>query len=285
MTDVFGRVDRSPSSLTRLVILVLLSIVLMVLDHQGQHLPRIRATLSVIVYPIQFAAALPVRASTWITDLWVNEKALREHNEQLRAERGGDLARLQKFEALEAENRRLRDLLESAARVADHAVVAELMEVSLEPFTRKIVVAKGSREGVYLGQPVIDSHGIMGQITDLGIFSSKATLITDPGHAIPVLVNRNGLRTVVFGTGASDRVRIPYLTASADIAEGDLLVSSGMGGHFPPGYPVAQVTRIEKDPNEAFLKINAKPMARLNYGKEVLLIWPGDRQAGVGDEE
>jgi rod shape-determining protein MreC len=183
------------------------------------------------------------------------------------------------LEALEAENKRLRDLLGSAARVADRAVVAELVEVSLEPFTRKIVVAKGSRDSVYLGQPVIDAYGIIGQVTEVGPYASKATLITDPGHAIPVLVNRNGLRTIVFGTGAPDRVNVPYLTATADIREGDLLVSSGMGGRFPPGYPVAQVTAVVKDPNEAFLKISAKPMARLNYGKEVLLIWPGERRS------
>lgn len=277
MTELFARAIRRPSSLTRLVLLVALSVFLMVLDHQGHHLPKIRAALSVLVYPIQFAAALPVRASGWITEVLATGKTLRERNSQLRAERSDHLARLQKLEALEAENKRLRDLLGSAERVADRAVVAELVEVSLEPFTRKIVVDRGSRDEVYLGQPVIDTHGIVGQITEVGVFTSKSTLITDPGHAIPVVLNRSGLRAVVFGTGASDRVTVPYMAPSADVQEGDLLVSSGMGGHFPPGYPVAQVTEIIRDPNEAFLKISAKPTARLDYGKEVLLIWPGDR--------
>ena len=277
MTDLFGKAVTRPSSLTRLVLLVALSATLMVLDHQGNHLSKIRATLAVLVYPIQFAAALPVRASGWVWDILASEKTLRERNRQLQAERSAHLARLQKLEALEAENARLRDLLGSAERVADRAIVAELVEVSLEPFTRKIVVDKGSRDEVYVGQPVIDAYGIVGQITEVGVMTSKSTLITDPGHAIPVVLNRNGLRTVVFGTGAFDRVSVPYLTPSADIQEGDLLVSSGMGGNFPPGYPVAQVTKIISDANEAFLKISAKPMARLNYGKEVLLIWPGDR--------
>ena len=277
MTDLFGRAISRPSSLTRLVLLVALSATLMVLDHQGNHLPKIRATLAVLVYPIQFAAALPVRASSWVWEILATEKTLRERNRQLQAERSAHLARLQKLEALEAENARLRDLLGSAERVADRAMVAELVEVSLEPFTRKIVVDKGSRDEVYVGQPVIDAYGIVGQITEVGVMTSKSTLITDPGHAIPVVLNRNGLRTVVFGTGAFDLVSVPYLTPSADIQEGDLLVSSGMGGNFPPGYPVAQVTEIIRDANEAFLKISAKPMARLNYGKEVLLIWPGDR--------
>ena len=275
MSTLLGR---RLSSLTRLIFVIVLSVVLMVLDHQSQHLLRIRAVLSVLIYPIQVVAAVPVRASAWVAELFGSERTLRQNNERLQAERLAHLARLQKLEALEAENKRLRDLLGSAARVADRAVVAELVEVSLEPFTRKIVVARGSRDAVYLGQPVIDAYGIIGQVTEVGTYASKATLITDPGHAIPVLVNRNGLRTIIFGTGAPDRVNVPYLTATTDIREGDLLVSSGMGGRFPPGYPVAQVTEVVKDPNEAFLKISAKPMARLNYGKEVLLIWPGERQ-------
>ncbi|MFQ6021379.1 MAG: rod shape-determining protein MreC [Acidiferrobacterales bacterium] len=276
MTHLFARTSERPSSLTRLVFVVVLSAFLMALDHRSQYLPEIRAALSVLIYPIQVVAALPVRVSAWVTEVVTTEKTLRDRIAELRNENLAHFARLQKVDALEAENKRLRDLLGSAQRVADRAVVAELVEVSLEPFTRKIVVAKGSRDGVRLGQPVIDAHGIMGQITEVGVLTSKATLITDPGHAIPVIVNRNSLRAVVFGTGAPDRVRIPYMTASADIKEGDLVVSSGMGGHFPPGYPVAQVTELIKDPNEAFLRISARPMARLNYGKEVLLIWPGD---------
>ncbi|MCI0436466.1 MAG: rod shape-determining protein MreC [Gemmatimonadetes bacterium] len=260
------------------MLLVVLSVVFMLLDYRGQYLPQIRSGLSVLTYPLQRLAALPVQASAWMTDLFVTEHELREQNRRLHEERLLNLARLERLEALEAENRRLRDLLGSAARVADRAVVAELVAVSLEPFTRKIVVAKGSRDDVYLGQPVIDAYGIIGQITEVGVFSSKSTLITDPGHAIPVVVNRNGLRAIVFGTGAPDRVSVPYLTASADIREGDLLVSSGMGGRFPPGYPVAEITRVVKDPNEAFLDIDARPTARLNYGKEVLLVWPGNRQ-------
>jgi rod shape-determining protein MreC len=285
MINPLGRVNGRPSGLTRLVFLTALSVVLIVLDYQGHYLTQIRATLSALVYPLQVAAALPVRVSAWATEMFVSERTLRERNAALSNERLLAQARLQKLEALEAENKRLRDLLGSAARVADRAVVAELVEVSLEPFTRRIVVAKGSRDGVYLGQPVIDAFGIIGQVTEVGLFTSKATLITDPGHAIPVIVKRNGLRTVVFGTGAPDRVSVPYLTASADIGDGDLLVSSGMGGRFPPGYPVAEITRIVKDPNEAFLEISAKPTARLNYGKEVLLVWPGDHKTARSTSE
>ena len=166
-------------------------------------------------------------------------------------------------------------MLGSAAQVADKALAAELVEVSSEPFTRKIVVAKGSRDGVYVGQSVIDAHGIMGQVTQVASEVSRVTLITDAGHAIPVLDNRSGLRMLVFGTGDPDTLKVPYLTSASDIKEGDLLVSSGMGGTFPPGYPVAQVIKIVNDPNEAFLAISATPAAQLNHGKQVMLIWRG----------
>ncbi|GMR03643.1 MAG: rod shape-determining protein MreC [Gammaproteobacteria bacterium] len=278
MINVFGRSIRVPSNLTRLVLFVTLSLLLMVLDRQGQHLEKIRAGLASLAYPIQAVATLPARIGTSVSGLFTDEQTLKKNNEALRNERMMLLAKLQQFEALKEENNRLRRMLGSAARVADRALAADLLEVSLEPFTRRIVIARGAKDGVKIGQPIIDSHGIMGQVTQVTATNSRATLITDPGHAIPVLVNRSGLRAIVFGTGEQDSLKVPYLTASADIRKGDLLVSSGMGGTFPPGYPVARVTKIVNDPNEAFLTITAKPSARLNNSKQVLLIWPGKKQ-------
>lgn len=278
MINVFGRSIRVPSNLTRLVLFVTLSLLLMVLDRQGQHLEKIRAGLAILAYPIQAVAALPAHIGTSVSGLFTDEQTLKKNNKALRNERMMLLAKLQQFEALKEENNRLRRMLGSAVRVADRALAADLLEVSLEPFTRRIVIARGAKDGVKIGQPIIDSHGIMGQVTQVTATNSRATLITDPGHAIPVLVNRSGLRAIVFGTGGQDSLKVPYLTASADIREGDLLVSSGMGGTFPPGYPVARVTKIVNDPNEAFLTITAKPSARLNHSKQVLLIWPGKKQ-------
>ena len=278
MITVFGKPLRGPSNLTRLVLLLALSAGLMVLDHRGQHLEQTRATLRVLLYPVQLIASVPAAMYSGLTDFFAFGSSLRNDNDQLKTERLQLLARLQQFEAIEAENERLRALLGSASRVADRALAAELLEVSLEPFTRRIIVSRGMRDGVTVGQPVIDAHGIMGQITDVTLHMSTATLITDPGHAIPVLVNRSGLRAIVIGSGDQDTVKIPYLTAVADIKEGDLLVSSGMGGTFPAGYPVAEVIRIVADPNEAFLDITARPAARLNHSKQVLLVWPGDKQ-------
>ena len=276
MINVFGRPIGAPSHLTRLVLLSALSVALMMLDHRGHHLEKIRAGLNTLAYPIQLIAAAPAYVVGGLADFFTTRGTLRVDNEKLLVERQALLARLQQFEALEQENQRLRQMLVSAAQVADKAIAAELVEVSAEPFTRKVVVAKGAKDDVYVGQSVIDAHGIMGQVTQVAGNVSRVTLITDAGHAIPVLNNRSGLRALVFGTGNPDTVKVPYLTANADIQEGDLLVSSGMGGTFPPGYPVARVTKIVNDPNEAFLSITAKPAAQLNHGKQVLLIWRGN---------
>ena len=275
MINVFGRSIGAPSNLTRLILLSILSAALMILDHRGHHLEKIRAGLNTLAYPILLIAATPAYVSDSLADFFTTRGTLRADNEKLLAERQMLLAKLQRFEALDEENNRLRRMLDSAAQVADKALAAELVEVSSEPFTRKIVVAKGSQDGVYVGQSVIDANGIMGQVTQVAGHVSRVTLITDAGHAIPVLDNRSGLRMLVFGTGEQDSLKIPYLTASSDIKEGDLLVSSGMGGTFPPDYPVAQVTKIVNDPNESFLFITAKPAAHLNHGKQVLLIWRG----------
>ena len=275
MLDLASWSTRTPSKLVRLIFFVLLSVGLMMLDHNGRHLDKIRTGLNLALYPIQAVAAIPVRAGAWLAELFRSDRVLREEYERLRAEYPLLLAKLQKYEAIEAENAQLLKLLNASERVAERALAAELLEVGPEPYTRKLLIAKGSQHGVFLGQPVIDAYGIVGQITEVNLYTGRVTLITDPSHALPVQVNRSGLRAMVFGTGR-DMVAVRYLTTLADIQEGDLLVSSGIGGGFPAGYPVARVFRIGSDPNEAFLEIEAKPVAQLNHNKEVLLIWPGE---------
>jgi rod shape-determining protein MreC len=282
MINVYGWTIRAPSVFTRLVLSVAVSIGLMVADHKGNHLERIRGALVILFYPLQAVAGVPAAIGHGIGNLFASKSALEEANTKLRDEQLQMQARLQQFEAVEQENNRLRQMLGSATRVADRALAAELIEISQEPFTRKLLIARGEADGAYIGQPVIDAHGIVGQVTQTYRNQSRVTLITDPGHAVPVLVNRNGLRALVFGTGNPDLVDIPYLTAAADIKVGDLLISSGMGGTFPPSYPVAEVLTIDNDPNEAFLKITARPVAKLNHSKQVLLIWPGGNRGSGG---
>ena len=274
MLQIHGWQIRLPSNLTRFVLFALLSVSLMLLDARGHQLERIRAGLTVLFAPIQLVAAVPIRVGGWVVDFVRGDRALQEEAERLRAERPILMAKLERYDALEAENAHLRELLGTSALVAEKAVAAELLEVASEPFRRTLIIAKGAKDDLYVGQPVIDAYGIRGQVSEVGVLQSKVILITDPGHAIPVQVNRNGLRAIAFGTGAPDSVSIRYLTASADIKVGDLLVSSGIGGGFPFGYPVARVAKIVNNPNESFLDISATPVAQLSNNREVMLIWP-----------
>jgi rod shape-determining protein MreC len=274
MITVFGKPLRGPSSLTRLVLFVSLSVALMMVDHRTHRLESIRSGLMVLFYPVQFVASVPVALYHRLSDALTSDQTLKEQNDRLEAERVQLLARLQQFEGLEVENERLRNMVGAAARVANRALAAELVEVSTEPFSRRLLVRRGERDGVYVGEPVIDAYGIVGQVTKVAPSLSTITLITDPSHAIPILNNRSGLRAVVFGSGDQDSLTVPYLSGVADIKEGDLLVSSGMGGVFPAGYPVAIVTKIENNPSESFLLVRARPAAQLNHGKQVLLIAP-----------
>ena len=259
------------------MVLTILSVVLMAMDHRQQHLESLRSGLSVIVYPLQYLVDLPVSASSWIGENLSSRETLLEENNKFKIQQTLYKAQLQKLQSLKAENIRLRELLQASKKVSEHVLIGELLSVSLEPFTRKIMINKGSGDDVYLGQPLVDAEGAMGQIIHVGPFSSSAMLITDANHAIPVQVNRNGLRAIAVGTGSTEKLDIPYLPISADIVEGDLLTTSGLGGVFPTGYPVAMVTQVKKDPTLPYAVITAMPTAQLEKAREVLLVWPTRR--------
>lgn len=266
---------RGPSLGTRLFLLLVASVLLMVLDHQRGALESVRGALSVIVSPIRIAVDLPFRTGYWISDALSTRSRLRKDNKMMRRERLENLVRLQRLDALEAENARLRALLDSTPDVADRILVARILSVDLDPFSHKLLLNKGSRHEVYVGQAMLDADGIVGQITRVDPLYAQAILITDPGHATPVEVNRNGLRTIAIGTGDASRVNLPFLPNNADIRAGDLLVSSGLGGAFPAGYPVARIVNVERRPGEPFADINAEPTGALNREREVLLVWSG----------
>jgi rod shape-determining protein MreC len=245
----------------------------MAIDHRQHHLESIRSTLSLFIYPLQYVVSLPFSAADWAGEKLSTRESLLEENAELRIQQKLLMAQLQKLSALKVENIRLRELLKSSKNITEHVLIAELLAVDLEPFTRKIVINKGSSDDVYRGQPLLDADGVMGQVIHVGPFSSTAMLITDPNHAIPVHVNRNGLRAIALGTGAPDVLDIPYLPNSADIEEGDLLTSSGLGGRFPRDYPVGKVTSVVKDPSKPYAVVKAKPVASLETSREVLLVW------------
>jgi rod shape-determining protein MreC len=255
-------------------VLVSLSVVLMVMDHKYKSLESVRDALSVLVYPIQLGVELPGSVSDWFSESLATRRSLQEENASLRTRQFMQKAQMQKLAALETENIRLRELLDSSFEVGEKVLIAELMSVNLDPYQHQVVINKGELHDIYPGQPLVDADGVMGQIVHAGPYSSTAILITDTAHAIPVQVNRNGLRSIALGSGSIDRLELPYIPNSADIRPGDLLITSGLGGHFPPGYPVATVMAVQNDPGNAFARIIATPLAHLNRSREVLLVWP-----------
>ncbi len=256
----------------------------MVVDHHYGHLKVIRSALSTLVYPLQYVVNLPVEAVEWISYSLVTRNNLLEENDRLKQEHLLLSSKLQRYEVLEAENRRLRKLLESSFRLNDKVLVAELVAVELQSFRKQIVINKGQREGAYDGQPIVDAAGIMGQIVHVGPFSSTVLLITDPNHAFPVQVNRNGLRAIAVGTGQNDKLILEHLPNNVDIRVGDLIISSGLGRRFPPGYPVGQIEKISRDPGEPFAKVIIKPSAQLGKSREVLMVWPYENINAISNE-
>ena len=253
---------------------MLASIALMVADHKNSHLEILRSSISTLVYPLQYTAGLVADLPRKVSAVMVSRQALINENERLRDEQLHMYSKLQRIATLEDENRRLRDLLESSVEFYERVLVAKLVGVELEPFRQQININKGLTHGVFNGQPVVDSGGIMGQIIHVSPFSSTVLLITDPTHSIPVLVNRNGLRSVAVGLGQDNVVSLEHIPVNADIKEGDLIVSSGLGRKFPSGYPVGTVLSITRVPGELFSNVLISPSAKFGVTREALLLWP-----------
>ncbi len=246
---------------------------LIVTDHRYDHLDALRSALAVVVYPLQLLADLPVRMALGAQGRLASEGQLRAQNESLRRDNLVLNARLQQLGSLEAENMRLRDLLGSSFKIGERVLIAEILSVDQDPSRQQLLINKGSSSGVFVGQPVIDAEAVMGQVIRTNPFSSTVLLITDFEHALPVEVNRNGLRTVAAGTGAGQELELLHIPKNADVRVGDLLVTSGMGGRFPRGYPAARVTSVRHEPDNPFMAVTAEPTARLDRSREVLLVW------------
>lgn len=246
----------------------------MTVDHRAQHLESVRAVLSTVVYPVQYAVDLPIQAGRWLGDHLASQQTLLEQNERLRQQQLIVQSKLEKFAELEAENRRLRSLLDSSVHVAERVLIAELMAVDQDPYSRRIVLNKGTRDGVRSGQSLIDANGVLGQVVHTAPFSSTALLITDPSHALPVQINRSGLRSIAVGTGSVNLLELLHIPNNADVRVGDLLITSGLGGRFPPGYPVGRIVSVERDSGRPFAQVTAQPSAKLERNREVLLVLP-----------
>lgn len=255
----------------------------MTLDHRANYLESIRGGVSVVLYPLQFMVDVPMRASSWAGDTLTSRSALLQELEDLRTRQLVYKTELQKLIAVETENRRLRDLLESSQRVTHKVLIAEILAADMDPSNRQVVINKGTDHGVFRGQPILDSDGAMGQVIHVGPISSTAMLLTDANSAIPVQVLRNGLRSIAVGSADQNALDLPYLANNADVEVGDLLVSSGLGGRFPSGFPVGRVTAVEKDMRQSYAKVVATPSAHLDRVREVLLVFSDRDQAPPTD--
>lgn len=271
-TDSEGRV-RNASPGLRFFLVAVIAITLMVLDHRGGYLEQIRVYLGAAMYPVQVAIDSPAAGLRWMRENLALRERLIAENRALRERALADAASLQRMAALQAENSRFRALLDSKARVPDRVVVGTILEVDMDPLRHRVVLDKGGQDGALEGQALLDAGGVVGQITRNQIYASEAILITDPDHAVPVEVVRNGLRTIAVGTGSLEQLSLPFLTRNADVKAGDLLVTSGLGGTFPAGYPVGTVTNVDGSSGDAFLEVSARPAASLDRLHEVLLVY------------
>jgi len=263
----------------RLLVLAVLAVALMVVDARFDLLKPARKQASLVLMDAYWITDLPGRLWEGVASQFGSRTELVAENEKLKTENLLLQGRMQKLAALTEQNVRLRELLNSSALVNEKVEVAELIGMDPNPFTHRIIINKGERDGVVLGQPVLDARGLMGQVVELMPYTSRVLLLTDTTHSIPVQVNRNGLRAIASGTGNPERLELRHVADTADIKEGDLLVSSGLGQRFPAGYPVATVKEVIHDSGQPFAIVRAVPTAALNRSRYLLLVFSDSRTA------
>ena len=215
----------------------------------------------------------PSRAYEWVTEAFSSNSHLQEENNRLKVEERLLKAKLQKYEAIEHENIRLQSLLGSSFKLGEQFIAASIIRTNLDSLSQQVVIDKGSRFNILNGQAAINDEGIVGQVVNVNPLSASIILITDPNHAIPVEISRTGLRTIATGNGDNNALNLPYLPHNSDIQLNDLLITSGMGGLYPKGYPVAKVIELAPAPGEAFMAAKAKTVANIESSREVLLVW------------
>jgi rod shape-determining protein MreC len=277
----------SPEGLrtARLMTYLMLSIVLMAMDQRGQYIPRIRSLIESGLEPVYHVIGFPSRAASAISEISRSYAEVSGENESLRREALRQSAVLQQLEALQQENLRLRNMLDATAGRSFEYRFAEMVQVNLDPFSHKVIIDRGGSDGVFAGQAVLDGKGVMGQVIDVHLHMSDVLLISDPDHALPVQFTRTGLRTVAYGTGETTRLLLPNVPLQADVREGDLLVTSGLGDRFPPGFPVAEVIAVTRREGSVFAEVAARPLAALDRGREVMLVLQGAVLQGPDSQE
>ena len=275
---------KKSSLFRRFFFLLILSVALMLMSHNKNHLfAQARSAASAAALPFQFVMNLPQNTRAWI-DAHYPDDTLHQKYDELLAKQLVLEARLQRYENLRAENERLRELLAAPLQEGQQALFAEIIEIGLEPFTQRVAINRGVEAGIRPGLPVINAAGVLGQVSEVGMRHSVVTLITHPNHSIPVQIRRNGLRTIVQGRGAANQVTLPFLPGQADIRSDDILLTSGIGGRFPPGYKVAQVREVINDANNPFLTVHADAFADIRLSSKVLLLYtPPETESAQSD--
>lgn len=274
-----------PTPLARLLIFSLLSLALLVTDARFNYLETLRNIVSVIVYPLQRIASAPASIAQRAGEFFVTHSTLRADNARLARQNIENAALLQQLGSLQAENAHLRELLDARESTGIKSTLAEVLYAARDPFTRKIIIDKGSQQDIVNGQPVIDNIGVIGQVTRVYPWLSEATLITDKGQVVPVLNLRNGLRAVLAGAGNDGVLELKFIPLNADFQNGDRLVTSGIDGVYPPGLPVAEITNVERNAAYLFARITCKPLAGVNNYGQVLVVRQEDKHPERPAEE
>ncbi|EKT4487547.1 rod shape-determining protein MreC [Shewanella algae] len=264
---------RGISNQFRLTLAVVMSVILLVANDR---LEPARQSLASLLSPLQYLANVPGELLDWSAQSLATRDMLEQQNKELLRQQLLMSERLQRFEHLRQENQRLRELLGSPVHMDSRKMVAEVMEVASDPFHHYVVINHGSRNGVFVGQPVVDAQGVVGQVVQVSELTARVLLLSDPKHGLPVRITRNDVRLIANGIGELDEIELRHVAKSTDIKVGDLLVTSGLGNRFPEGYPVARVISVSRDDGQSYLKVTAQPLAALERIRYLLLIWPED---------
>jgi rod shape-determining protein MreC len=272
-SDSRNIIGRGPPLGAGLFFLGIVSVGIMMLDHRSNYLDTVRQWLGAAASPVYAVVQTPGQAWDWLTGSFADRNRLRTENTELSEQLSEARVQLLQFDSLREENVRLRAVREASAGVGGRTMIAEIMRVDVDPFRHRVRINKGADDGVFKNQPVLDAFGIVGQVVQVDKYTSIVILISDAEHAIPVQVNRNGIRSIAVGAGDLNKLSLPYMTVESDVKSEDLLVSSGLDGIFPAGYPVARVTKVERNQSDTFALVEARPLAQLDRDREVLLLW------------
>ncbi|OED43695.1 rod shape-determining protein MreC [Endozoicomonas sp. (ex Bugula neritina AB1)] len=273
------------SLVTRFVLLMILSLVLLYVDHAYKTLSHVRQWLTVAATPVFYLADVPSRLLGAATEVVASRSELLEENARLKARNLILEQKVQKLASLTAQNIRLRELLNSSELVDEQVLVAEVVGVDPDPFKYTVIINKGSLDNVYEGQAVLDAHGVMGQVIEVSPISSRVMMITDSSARIPVQNNRTKYRGIAAGLGKPGQMELLHIPDTADFKEGDLLTTSGLGGVYPEGFPLGKITKVIHNPGSSFASIDVEPMAETNRSRLVLLVFRSAREAAAGQEK